>query len=37
MLGIGQITTNGAGRYALTVLIVLAVRFLMSRDEPAIS
>jgi O-antigen ligase len=33
MLGIGQITTNGAGRYALTVLIVLAVRFLMSRGR----
>jgi len=33
MFGIGQITTNGAGRYALTVLLVLAVRFLMKRGR----
>ena len=33
MFGLGQINVNGAGRYALTIIIVLAVRFLFGRSR----
>ncbi len=36
MFGLGQINVNGAGRYALTIIIVLAVRFLFGRSACAI-
>jgi len=33
MFGLGQINVNGAGRYALTIIIILMVRFLLNRSR----